>query len=128
MKDVMLAFIACTWELPQTLVAMLVMFALAIDNEQMEIAGCKDVVIIQHKRGLFNITLGRFIFLGNKKRVLHEYGHSVQSLILGWLYLVVVVLPIFIHQVLCEFGVLSWKDYHKRYPETWADNLGGVKR
>lgn len=59
----------------------------------------------------------------------HEYGHFKQSLILGWLYLLVIGLPSFIW---CRcFDLYRFKndiDYYSFYTEKWANKLGGVKR
>ena len=45
----------------------------------------------------------------------HEYGHSVQSLYLGWLYLVVIG---FVSLVMTSIGIP-----HKSYTEKWADKI-----
>lgn len=58
----------------------------------------------------------------------HEYGHFKQSLILGWLYLLVIGLPSFIW---CNcFDLYRLKndiDYSSFYTEKWANKLGGVE-
>ena len=45
----------------------------------------------------------------------HEYGHSVQSARLGWLYLVVIG---FVSLVMTSIGIP-----HKSYTEKWADKI-----
>jgi hypothetical protein len=78
------------------------------------------------------ICLGEFIFVrGNSpKTIAHEYGHSRQSMILGPIYLLIVGLPSIIQAGLANMNPRSdWmRNYYKRYPENWADKLGGVDR
>lgn len=74
------------------------------------------------------VSLGDYIIVNESHSmtdVLHEYGHSLQSKKLGWLYLLIIGLPSFI-------GALAWKirkfDYFSLPWERWADKLGGVNR
>jgi hypothetical protein len=88
----------------------------------------------------YSISLGKYILVSNKwypngildprmrRLLLHEYGHCRQSLMLGWLYLPVVGLPSMIMNLLTRRGVLSRDRYYLRWPENWADRLGGVVR
>ena len=92
-----------------------------------------DYYIIENKYG-GSVSLGTYIFIceGHRydERVLkHEQGHTKQSYILGWLYLLLVGLPSFIW---CNF-FKNYRyrhnvDYYAIYPENWADKLGGVNR
>lgn len=85
-----------------------------------------------------SVSLGNYILLESTafdnlgtfdRTIQHEYGHFKQSLILGWLYLLVIGLPSFIW---CNcFDLYRLKndiDYSSFYTEKWADKLGGVKR
>ena len=76
------------------------------------------------------VSLGMFLFVSEKagKRVLvHEYGHTVQSMVLGWTYLLIIGIP----SALWEH-LYYWKSYRKRnrrsyysfYTESWADLWG----
>lgn len=73
------------------------------------------------------ISLGKYIILGSKeaKSIKHEYGHCIQSKILGWLYLIIVGLPSIIHCWLCNHDK---HPYYTFYVEKWADKLGKVNR
>ena len=81
---------------------------------------------------LGNVSLGMFIFVSNldwEETVKHEYGHTIQSMILGPLYLLVIGLPSVIWAG-C-FGKYRRKhniSYYSLYTEAWADKLGGVTR
>lgn len=65
---------------------------------------------------------------------LHEYGHSRQSKYLGWFYFLVVGIPSAagnIYDRVAHRGLsysLREKWYYSRFPENWADKLGGVER
>jgi hypothetical protein len=84
-------------------------------------------------------SLASFILLTEndeaEEDICHEYGHSAQSLYLGWLYLPVIGIY---SAVFCNLWDRrfhkSWsyekriKWYYSRWSEAWADSLGGVKR
>lgn len=120
-------FISHLWELPQDLLGYVIS------------RKCK----LRHTvngRGFYEwnayegMSLGHYIFVHPKymstKLIRHEYGHSIQSSILGWFYLPLV-------------GLTSWCWYHvfdkyvKSHPtvsyydffvESWANKLGKVKK
>ena len=74
-----------------------------------------------------SLSLGIFIFLGSDdERILkHEYGHSIQSLILGPFYLLVIGIPSLIWNVCFNtYRVKRNRNYYKFYTERWADILG----
>lgn len=73
------------------------------------------------------ISLGRHIILNTSYRndeeeKKHEWGHSRQSRLLGWLYLPVIGIPSIL------WACRRRKDYFSFWTERWADFLGGVKR
>ncbi|MBQ4253451.1 MAG: hypothetical protein II712_01350, partial [Erysipelotrichaceae bacterium] len=80
----------------------------------------------KHDKGL---SLGMFIFVwpDDRRVVLHEYGHTVQSRILGPLYLLIIGIP---SALWCNLPALRRKrdaakiSYSSFYPEKWADSLG----
>ncbi len=64
-----------------------------------------------------------------KDYLLHEYGHTLQSRKLGWLYLFVIGLPSIIWAGCFDnYRKKHNKSYYSFYTERWADELGGVKR
>ena len=79
----------------------------------------------------YGITFGKYIFLyrpdpnGDLTNERHEYGHTVQSMILGPLYLFVIGIPSLIHAWWWDKGKGS---YYNFFTEKWADKLGRVKR
>lgn len=132
-------FLRYLWQLPQNLLGF-VLF-------QIYSVGClcgkrpyNDVYILYSERMRGGISLGRYILLPlrymnyNKgsyieKTHKHEYGHTRQSLCLGWLYLIVIGLPsitwAWLHSTFKRFKSV---DYYSFYTEKSADKLGGVKR
>ena len=117
-KRFLYIFLQCTWGLPQTL-AGAVLF--------LKYARCAH---FRYREAVATewpvpggISLGLFIFLSDRSLCSHEYGHTLQSLMLGPLYLPVVGLP-----------SLVWAAYYKRrwsrrayssvFPENWAETLG----
>ena len=81
------------------------------------------------------VTLGRYIILRDAyfkdwDTWNHERGHSIQSMILGPLYLPVIGIPSLAWATLWYFGIVDDRkaSYYAFYTEKWADRLGGVKR
>lgn len=73
------------------------------------------------------ISLGRHIILNecyrnDESEKMHEWGHTRQSLMLGWLYLPVIGLPSIL------WASRPRRDYFSFWTERWADSLGGVRR
>ena len=89
--------------------------------------------VVSEWRKNASMAMGMFIFLGEKeeprrRRVLvHELGHTVQSVILGPLYLPVIGLP---SVVWANAGAMKKRRLKKRigytdfYPERWASRAG----
>ena len=66
------------------------------------------------------------IDLNNLRAIKHEYGHTIQSLCLGWFYLIIVGAPSVIRASIWNHYKLEDKKYYEGFPENWADLLGGV--
>ena len=121
------------WQFPQHLVALVIRAILK--PETYTIYNSKRIYWVKHN---FGVSLGNYIFLNGKyntQTVKHEYGHSIQSEYLGFLYLIVVGIPSAIfnnlwdrlfHKKWPAEKRIQW--YYNRYPEKWADELGDVKR
>jgi hypothetical protein len=86
----------------------------------------------------YGVSFGPIIFVHKDQPVQtikHESGHSRQSVYFGPLYLIVVGIPSAVFNNLWDrLFHKDWpaKDrhrwYYSRYPERWADRLGGVAR
>ena len=108
------------WQLPQNLLGeILVLFYRARDGEDY-----RDVRIHYSPRIRGGISLGRYIiinpYLQSEKLKMHEWGHTRQSLRLGWLYLPVIGLPSLL------WASRPRADYFSFWTERWANLLGGV--
>lgn len=74
------------------------------------------------------ITLGNYVFVGLNSEyrltVKHELGHTIQSKILGPLYLIVIGIPSITYRSLRRlFPSLRRKNYYNFYTERWANSL-----
>lgn len=92
LKYIPYIFMQCTWGVVQTL-AGLTLFCCTRSEEHVFYHGC----IWTKWRKRSGISLGLFVFAPDEtnqpnrgKMVVHEYGHTIQSLLLGPLYLPVV--------------------------------------
>jgi hypothetical protein len=81
-----------------------------------------------------SLSLGEYMFLCpghyyDPDALKHEFGHTRQSRILGWLWLPIVGIPSIIWAGCFDGYRKSHRvDYYAFYTETWADKLGGVSR
>lgn len=126
-----LSWLCWIWQFPQHILGFL------MSRKAVRMHVYNDVMVY-YTRNVFNcgVSLGNYILLDADKyarldltTIKHEYGHSLQSRMLGPLYLLAVGLP----SALCNnvYARIFKKDsvwYYNRYPEKWADKLGGVKR
>lgn len=115
-------YILYIWQLPQHLIALLLrLIYKGNDNEYNDCIVRKSVCM----HG--GISLGKYIIVNQgfeEINIKHEYGHSVQSKYLGWLYLIVIGLPSLLHAGLCKCKNHSYYDFPT---EKWANKLGGIK-
>ena len=144
MKKIM-NVIRWVWQLPQNLVG----FLFTRKYEYKSVRCLEKTIDIRWITVYFKpffrsgISFGDYIILDyycycgkacSRQAVAHEYGHSRQSLILGWLYLPLVGLPSICINIWDRLFHKKWtsdqreKWYYSRYPENWADKLGGVLR
>ncbi|MCR5684749.1 MAG: hypothetical protein K6G81_04900 [Lachnospiraceae bacterium] len=78
-----------------------------------------------------SMGLGMFIFIGkndatNEDVLAHEYGHTVQSALLGPLYLPVIGLPSLVwanFKPLMKLRRTKNISYYRFYPERWANRI-----
>lgn len=125
---------AFSWELPQTILGILGLLFFFISRKAQKISIEGDKVIIYMTFTSWNHSsdsMGHFVFFNveNYSKYIrrHEFGHSVQSMYFGWLYLFAIIIPSLYGWILCKIGKRSWNTYYKYYPENWANSLGGNK-
>ena len=124
--------VQCTWGALQTLAGFIVF--LVNFNRPHFFYHNAMVTVWKIRSGL---SLGAFIFVpsfkdtsrtGIQRRIIvHEYGHTIQSLILGPLYLLVIGLPSLLWNKIPVFErrrVQRNFSYYSFYTERWANHLG----
>ncbi len=115
------------WQLPQIVLGVVLLWFLKIwivrHYETSRVYICARIK--------WGVSLGSIIILGkvhdNTCTIRHEYGHSRQSKMLGWLYLPVVGVFSGLHNV-CHRIDWAKGDYYRYWCERWADKLENVKR
>ena len=127
-KKVLFAAVQLTWGLPQTLCGFIVFL-----TEKGNVSGYRCAIHKKWRREE-GLSLGLFLFTSSKatERIkAHEYGHSIQSMILGPFYLPVIGLPSLLW---CrwpgaeKYRCRKQKDYYSFYTEKTADRLGKAKK
>ena len=139
MKKFLYILIQCTWGFPQTLLGLIV-FIMNIKNKHYIYHGA----IITERNAPSSVSLGLFVFTTTnpmkdkrtenkipdeelKNRLLvHEYGHTIQSLIFGPLYLIVMGIPSTLWGFLPYFQNQRNKgiSYFSFFTEKFANYLG----
>lgn len=115
-----------TWGLPQNLVGLGMYLACGKAPREM----FRGAAVTRWKLDRGSAGVGMFLFLSpwaGRKTLAHEYGHSIQSLILGPLFLPVIGLPSLLWAGLKPAQAYRRKkgiSYDSFYPERWANALG----
>lgn len=124
-------YIMGVWQFPQYLLGYIIKKMLKTQFY------CKyldaEVFLWQFECGM---SLGKYLFIPSKFKVVaykrelclkHEYGHTIQSKYLGWLYLFVIGLPSLVwatcfRRYRIKYGI----SYYDFYTEKSANNLVGM--
>lgn len=119
------------WELPQNIVGAIVKMV----SKAKFCTTYKDANVYTWKMNA-GLSLGKYIFtpfeekhmnrITVRNHIKHEYGHCIQSKMLGWFYLFVISIPSLLWAA--TFDEKSGRSYYDFYTESWAERLGGVKR
>jgi len=127
-----------SWGLLQSLIGFIFFLAL-IDKPHFKYKGCIVTTDVASRFGTFGggISLGLFVFIykpinpddaQHDGLLRHEYGHCLQSALLGPLYLLFIGLPSFLGlRIYNKRQKPTPKNYYTRI-ESWADALGGVHK
>jgi hypothetical protein len=122
------------WQLPQHLAAGLLYLVLRLAGKLGGAIYYRDSRIFLVSAN-FGVSLGDYIFLFqtcNETDRAHEYGHCIQSRFFGPLYLLIIGLPSLLGNIWDRLFHRAWSPaqridwYYRRYPEHWADRLGGA--
>jgi hypothetical protein len=120
-----------SWELPQTILGGILLLLFHRRLRPWSLG--REVRFAKYWTGsiYWGVSLGQIIILGFRyghTTVLHEYGHTYQSMYLGPLYLLVIGIPSITFNILGRLGWVDNSKYYDRPWEAWADRLGGVDR
>lgn len=127
MKRILFTALQILWGFPQTLLG-LFMYLYWLPRAQKHYV-YHGAIITEWTAG-GGISLGLFVFVSEKARpgvVVHEYGHCIQSLMLGPLYLIAVGIPSYLWANLPALRKMrreTGRSYYSVYPENWANRLG----
>ena len=127
MKRILWVIWQIVWCLPQNLVG-LCLLLLHRKGKHLRFRGA--YVTTWNHRGC--TSMGCFLFLDrravhDRPLLVHEYGHTMQSAVLGWLYLPVIALPSMLWFFLpaCRrFRKHRRFSYYRFYTESWANRWG----
>lgn len=138
-KKIVYILIQCTWGLPQTLLGFIV-FLKNKNNKHYFYHGA----LVTERNVPSSVSLGMFVFTTtnpmkdkrtenripdeelSKRLLVHEYGHTIQSLIFGPLYLIVMGIPSTLWGFLPYFQAKRDKgfSYFSFFTEKFANYLG----
>ena len=130
MKKYIFILLQCTWGILQTIIGgILVMILLDKVTAFKKYRGSLVCTVLNsHMKGA--VSLGYFIICfspPDEKTCRHEYGHCIQSLILGVFYIFVIGIPSLIWAGCFEkYRKKHNIEYYSFYTEKWANKLGGV--
>lgn len=132
----MIKFFWFIWGLPQNIIGF-ILYLFYRKKGEVNKFWDSTVVELKGKTKLGGaVSLGLFIFVWSDygigdyhlKTLKHEYGHSIQSKILGPLYLLIIALPSLIWAGL--FAKYRYKNkisYYSFYTEKWANKIMNIE-
>jgi hypothetical protein len=124
------------WELPQNVLGAIAFAGMLARRNVRRVRFERERWMVELE-GDGAVSLGLFVFFSTKDNKFvpvgpenrdHEYGHALQSRLLGPMYLPVVGVPSVV-RVAYAMGYLAitgrrWSHYYDGWPERWADELG----
>lgn len=126
-----LNLILILWQLPQNIIGLMMAASIGFENCSKLTNKYGMPVIEARKKSQGSVSLGNFVFLSKTataNTLNHELGHTVQSMILGPLYLLVIGIPSFMWAFLRRGGMFLKHSYYDFYTEKWADKIAGIVR
>lgn len=133
-EHILYTLIQWTWGIVQNSLGLLIWILLSIVNPKRR-RGYYHGAILTHWAFPFSMGLGMFIFYGHgdkeesyaKSVLVHEYGHTLQSCLLGPLFMPVIAIPSCVWAFTPAFvrgrKAGRWT-YFDLYAESWANKWG----
>lgn len=123
-----------TWGIIQTSVGLLMFLILTVIKPN-RTRKYYHGAIVSYWKFPFSMGCGMFIFFGHHKQeeqyqkevLVHEYGHTIQSIILGPLFMFVIAIPSCVWAFTPAFAKMRKEgkySYFDLYCEGWANHLG----
>ena len=122
-----------TWGIVQNIAGAVMTVALLVKNPRRRRFAYHGALVVEWETSGGSMAMGMFIFFGHRGRadaaqvLVHEYGHTVQSCILGPTYLFVIGLPSVLWANLPGLQRSRWENdrsYFDFYTEKWANRCG----
>lgn len=116
------------WQLPQWIIGYLYFQIHFNDIIDVFIYEGASYYVTKEQKGSVTFCMD-FIFLSEAAKdkisvIKHEYGHTVQSKWLGWLYLIIIGIPSILWAVSHRY-IFKGKSYYSFPTESWANKLAG---
>lgn len=136
MKKILFYLIQFTWALPQNLAGLIGFLIFKSKGAKHDGFHNAFITYVETEKPFGGISLGCFIFV-NAKRTdewlhdtrIHEFGHTIQSIVLGPTWVFVIGIPSIIwcnFKPICKYRKENDVSYYTIYCEGWA-NLWGSK-
>jgi len=131
-NDIVYTILQFTWGILQNVLGALILLVLTIINPLRNHFYYHGAIVTEWRFD-FSCGCGMFIFYGHKdakdsKEVLvHEYGHTLQSIVLGPLFMFVIAIPSMLWAFIPYFVKLRKRrniKYVDFYCEKWANKWG----
>ena len=133
-NHILYTVIQWSWGIVQNCMACLLLLFLFVTGKIKRTGYYHGAVMVDWDKSS-SMGLGMFIFFGHhmqestyaKKVKVHEYGHTIQSCILGPLFLPVIGIPSFVWAFFPAFRKMRKEkgySYFDFYPEAWANYEG----
>lgn len=132
-KNIFINILLFIWQLPQIIIGLF--FLLAFRNKEVYTNPKNNITVWKISSGnVFGtacFSSGPIIVVksgAQEQTLLHETGHSKQSIYFGPLFHIIISIPSICRFWINRLFIKSSEWYHSGYPENWADKLGGVNK
>lgn len=126
-KTLLFKLVQWTWGFPQTFLGFL--FSLFLRAKGLRSTEYRGATAFQYDSKMGYVSLGAYMTYYGGHMMRHEYGHCIQSLILGPLYLFIIGIPSITWAILWKNfkHLMKIETYYWFYTEAWANRLGRVE-
>jgi hypothetical protein len=124
--NIILKILLTLWQFPQTIIGIVL---LAYYSPVRWYPSSKIPIDGQYYTSKIHgaISLGEIIITSDQHFLPHEYGHTIQSRILGPLYLIVIGIPSLLWAAWWRSAKVK-PGYYTFFTEVWADRLSRIRR